>query len=159
GSDPIYPNNPFYSSNPLQTSAYLQNEEIVWRSILSGKADLDIVKTAQHNLRLSGVAGLDFFTQHNNVFSPDQLQFEANDGLLGTSVQSYTQSNNSNVGTHAVYTFKPTSGAFSSTLSTGLQYERRYIDTDRTLSQNLIGSLPIVSAGTSVNVNEIRQLV
>jgi TonB-linked SusC/RagA family outer membrane protein len=159
GSTPVYPNNPAYSSNPLATAAMLSNAEIVWRSIMSGKADLDLIKTGQQNLKLSANGGVDFFNQHNDVYSPPQLQFEKDDGLLGTSVQSYSQNINSNINANVIYQLKPARGTFTSTTSGGLQYERRSLTTDRTLAQNLTGGLPVVSAGTAVNVQESRQLV
>ncbi|MBI4501904.1 MAG: SusC/RagA family TonB-linked outer membrane protein [Gemmatimonadetes bacterium] len=157
GSVPIYPENPYGSSNPLQSTALFQNREIVWRSLFTGRASLDLVNSAQHTLRLIGVGGGDVFTQKNDIYSPPELFFEDDDGLLGTSVLSFSQSQNFNLNTNAVYTFKTNSGT-SATTQLGVQYETRNVNIDRTMARNLVGGVHNLRSGTSVIVEQDKQL-
>src|SRR5262249_39793604 len=85
--------------------------------------------------------------------------FEALDGLLGTSVLSFGTGLNANVNGNAVYTFKPLSGAFTSTTSAGIQYETRTLQVGRTLSEGLVNGLSITTAGTSIKEDETHEQV
>ncbi|MBI4500699.1 MAG: SusC/RagA family TonB-linked outer membrane protein [Gemmatimonadetes bacterium] len=150
----VYPNNPYANSNPLASVEYVKNEESVWRMILSGRANWDVISSPQHSLRLIGIGGVDYFSQKNVVFSPPFMQFEPLDGFLGTSVLSNGGNANQNVTGSTVYTYKPASGAFSATTSAGIQYETRNLQVQRTLSENLVGGLQITTAGTNVRLDE-----
>ncbi|MBI4420301.1 MAG: SusC/RagA family TonB-linked outer membrane protein [Gemmatimonadetes bacterium] len=147
GSVPIYPVNPYGSSNPLQSTALLQNREAVWRILMNARASLDAVVTPQHTLRFLGTAGGDIFTQKNAVYSPPELQFEDDDGFLGTSVLSFSQSQNFNVNANAVYTYR-TAGGTSATTQAGIQYETRNLNIARTMAENLVGGLQNIRNAT-----------
>ncbi len=153
----VYPDNPFYNSNPLATAALLKNDETVWRALPSARVELKVLNSAQHDLRLIGSGGFDFFNQRNVVFSPPELQFEKNDGLLGTSVLSYTQSLNANMSTNLVHVLKPSGGLLTATTSLGAQFESHDQDLSRTLARNLIGGLQVIGSGTSIGVEETRE--
>ena len=150
----VYPQNPFYNSNPLATAASMKNDERVWRIVPGGRIELKAIMSAQHDLRVIGTGGIDYFNQKNVVFSPPELQFEDDDGLLGTSVLSYTENINANLNTNLVHVFKPSSGLFTTTTSLGVQFESRDIDISRTLAKNLIGGLQQIGSGTSIGVEE-----
>src|SRR6185295_7744376 len=99
--------------------------------------------------------GAGFFGQKNNVFSPPELQFEAVDGLLGTSVVSSTNNLNLNLNTNLVHTLK-TAGS-SATTQVGVQYETYDLATDRMLGANLVGGLNAPFVGTVTSVDNRRE--
>src|SRR5207253_5209267 len=84
-----FPKNPYQASNPLQSVELVKNREAVWRLLMTSRVSLDLVNTPQHTLRIIGAGGGDIFTQKNNVLSPPEVQYEPNDGLLGTSVPAF----------------------------------------------------------------------
>jgi hypothetical protein len=75
-SNGSYPVNPFYPSNPFQTIDFLKNRELVWRSISTARLNVEGLNTDTHQLRFSGVGGVDVFTQRNDVYSPPELYYE-----------------------------------------------------------------------------------
>src|SRR6185503_2007559 len=72
----VYPQNPFVASNPLQEAALLQYTEGTWRSILSGNAALDLIKSSSQSLKLVGNGGADYFMQNDYLYSPPELFYE-----------------------------------------------------------------------------------
>ena len=156
-ADGTFPPNPFYASNPLQTAALVSNKEDVWRFIASDRLQWTPVATTRSDLRLSATGGLDYFIQKNAIFSPPELQFEPQDGLLGTSLLSNSDNLNVNLDGNAVHTLR--GAGFTATTSAGVQYARRSLDIDRTTARNLIAGQQNVSAGTAVSVLENRQLI
>src|SRR6185503_7513071 len=105
---------PFAFSNPFETVGQVTNKESVWRSIFTGRANWDLISGAQNTLRLSANGGGDIFVQKNQVIAPPSVQFEALDGKLGSSAIGFGQSQQFNVNTNIVYTFR-TGGGMSAT--------------------------------------------
>jgi hypothetical protein len=155
-ADGSWPVSPFANSNPLQTAALAENEENVWRFIGSANLGWEAVKSGYHDLRFSLIGGTDFFTQDNFVYAPPEAQFEAIDGLLGTSVQGNAYSLNYNIGVNAVHTYTPSSG-LSATTSLGVQHEARDLHTTMGIAENLVGGLANLEAGTVTEIREVRQ--
>lgn len=153
----IYPTNPYVAANPLHTAAALKNYENVWRAIGTGRVQVDIVNSPKHLLRFITTGGTDFFQQDNRVFSPPDLQFEAVDGLLGTSVVSSSRNLNYNISSNGVYTLK--TGGISATTQFGVQYENRELFVDRIRAANLVGGLQVVTAGTDVGIDGQHEYV
>lgn len=158
-ADGTYPNNPFSQSNPLQTAALSKNDEIVWRFIGSGSADLDVLTTENQRLRLLGNAGIDYFNQKNEVLTPPELQFEPLDGQPGTSILGTAYSQNINLGLNAVHDYTPGGGNITATTSLGVQYEIRDLDFTRTTGRDLIAGLSNVDKATSIEVYQLRERV
>ncbi len=154
-----FPSNPLIPSNPLQTAALMRNDENVYRFIGSGRLDLDVRQTATSSLRVSGVGGVDFFTQENDLFFPRELQFEPSDGLAGTALLSNSNSLNYNLDAFGVYTRTPLHGRFTSTTSAGVQYGRRQLDVSRIVGRNLASGATNVDAASSVQVTQNHQLI
>jgi TonB-dependent starch-binding outer membrane protein SusC len=155
--DGTFPFNPApkTGSNPLQTVALLQNTEDVWRLIGSSSAVYKIYSDAQNSFNLQGNFGADRFQQVNELYSPPELQFEANpDGTIGTLLEGTTQNLNYNVGAGAVWTFTPKSEVFRSALSTGFTYESVDLTTVYVQAQNLTGGIPNVDVATVVGTVE-----
>jgi TonB-linked SusC/RagA family outer membrane protein len=151
--------NPVVPSNPVQTAALMKNNEDVYRFIGGLNLQWDAVQTARHYLRFVTLGGADFFSQENALFFPPELQFEPNDGLLGTSLLSNSENLNLNLNASAVHTYTPSSNAFSATTSLGIQYGRRKLDISRITSRNLTAGQENVDAGTNIQINELRSKI
>ncbi|MEO7730000.1 MAG: SusC/RagA family TonB-linked outer membrane protein, partial [Kofleriaceae bacterium] len=156
----VYPANPAIgsSANPLQTVQLLQNREDVWRIIAGTTLSIDAYTSNDGNNKVKLLAnfGADSFSQSNKLFSPNALLFENSDGLNGTSISAATRNLNWNFGTGAVWSYRPTNGAFRSALSGGLTYESVDLDTVYLIAANLNAGQQNVDAATSVNTTENR---
>lgn len=154
----VFPDNPFSNSNPLQTAALGENDEEVWRFIGSANGELSALNTNAHQIRITGTAGADFFSQKNELFTPPELQFEPLDGLPGTSLVGSAYSQNLNLGLNAVHTFTP--GAdLAATTSVGFQYELRDYDFSRAVARDLVAGQSNIDRGTSSEVYQLRERV
>jgi TonB-linked SusC/RagA family outer membrane protein len=146
-ADGTYPFNPFYPSNPFATIDLFQNRETVFRSITTGRAQYEAMNTGKHQLRFVGVLGGDVFTQHNFIYSPPELQYEAQTAIPGTAVTSFSQNLQYNVNLNAVHVFTP-NGWLRLTSQVGTQNELKDQDIARESGQNLLGGLSVPTAGT-----------
>ena len=158
--DGSFPANRFGNpSNPLQTAELMKNDEKVLRSILAGRLTLNAIQQQAYSLKLYLNGGADQFSQENSLLFPPELQFEPLDGEPGTALLSNSKNLNLNIGTSAVFTVSPASGAYSATTSVGVNGSSRDLRVSRIVSQNLVGGLGIVGAGTNVRVLEQRSRV
>ena len=155
--DGTFPVNPFTASNALQTATLMENDEDVYRIISSYRGTYSPLTTAAHSLRFTGTAGADYFAQKNALFFPPELQFEDDDGQVGSSLLSNSDNLNLNFDLNGVYAWTP--GSFRATTSGGIQFVRRDLDVSRITSRNLVGGQQNVDAGTTINVGQNRQLV
>jgi TonB-linked SusC/RagA family outer membrane protein len=153
--DGTWPTNPFYPSNPLQTIDRFKNQEGVWRNITTGRLTYDMLRTEKHDLKFVGYGGVDALNQHNEVYSPPDLQYEPLDGLPGTSVVSNGNNQQANVNLNLVHTWRPWT-SIAATSQVGTQFERRNFGISRASAQNLLGGLEVVTAGTQRDVDEQR---
>jgi len=155
----VYPANPFERSNPIQTRDLLENKENVYRFIGSANARYAVFTTERQNLTLAVNGGIDQFSQQDNIFSPNELLFEPQDGLPGTSVRGSTGNVNSNLNVSLVHQFSPAGSWFTATSSAGVQRERRDLDGASILARGLIPGQSAVDQGSSISVTPLRQLV
>ena len=108
-------------------------------------------------LRFVGTMGGDIFTQHNFVFSPPELQYEAATAVPGTAVESYSQNLQYNVNLNLVHVLTPKSW-LRVTSQIGTQNEVKDQDITRESGQNLLGGLSTPIAGTVRYAGPIRGL-
>jgi TonB-linked SusC/RagA family outer membrane protein len=155
--DGTWPSNPFYNSNPLHTIDLFKNQEGVWRNISNARLTWDVWATSSQSLRFVGYGGADILNQHNEVFSPPELQFEPLDGLAGTTVVSDGNSTQANMNLNAVHEWRPFN-RWTATTQLGTQYERRKLNVNRGAGLGLLGGLEVVTAATQREVDENRQL-
>ena len=155
--DGTFPTNPFTASNALQTATLMKNDEDVYRFISSYRGTYTPLTTASQSIRLTGIAAADYFTQKNALFFPPELQFEDDDGQVGTSLLSNSDNLNLNFDLNAVHAWSPAS--FHATTSAGLQFVRRDLDISRISSRNLVGGQQNIDAGTTIGVAQQRQRV
>ncbi|MEO6444690.1 MAG: SusC/RagA family TonB-linked outer membrane protein [Gemmatimonadaceae bacterium] len=156
-ADGSWPVNPFYNSNPLHTIDRVTNEEGVWRTISNARLTWDMFATNRQELRFVGYGGADVMAQHNEVFSPPELQYEPLDGLPGTTVVSDGNNTQANLNLNLVHVWRPFT-RMSATTQLGTQYERRKLGVSRSSGQGLLGGLQVVTAGTVRDIDENRLL-
>ncbi|HEX2779355.1 MAG TPA: TonB-dependent receptor plug domain-containing protein, partial [Gemmatimonadaceae bacterium] len=150
-----YPANPFERSNPIQTRDLLQNTENVYRFTAAANARYSVFSRDRQSLTLSLNGGIDQFSQRNDIFSPNELLFEPQDGLPGTVVRGSTGNVNSNLNASLVHTFSPVGMALTATTSAGVQRERRDLDGASILTRGLIPGQSGVDQGSSVTVTPV----
>ncbi len=155
-ADGTFPDNPFERSNPLATIAQMKNDEDVYRFIGSFRLELDAVQTANHQLQLSTQAGVDYFTQKNDLFFPPDLQFEDDDGFAGTSLLTNTDNEFINVNTNLIHTFTAPGGGTSLTSSAGVTYETRDLSAASIQNQGQVAGQESIAAGVKVTLGERR---
>jgi TonB-linked SusC/RagA family outer membrane protein len=149
--------NSFQPSNPLQTAALSTIDENVWRLTSGLTLDWTMLQGQRSSLKFTATGGVDFFNQKNFLFFPPELQFEPNDGLLGTSLLSKTDNVNLNLQGGLVHTL--TAGGFTATTSGGVQFARRDLDIDRTTGRNLVGGQSNPDAATNISKENQRELI
>jgi TonB-linked SusC/RagA family outer membrane protein len=145
------------ASNPFQTIEYLENNEDVWRMIGSTRVSFTALANEVHDVRLSFNGGIDRFNQTNIIYSPNFLQFEANDGLLGTAVRGTGNSFLMNGSVNAVYAFSPR--GLPAVFRTSAGVSREYADQRvfRIGADGLIPGVELVNQGnTSLDDNRTR---
>jgi TonB-dependent SusC/RagA subfamily outer membrane receptor len=154
-----YPANPFERSNPVQTRDLLRNNENVYRFTGSVAARYSLLETAQQSLAVNLTGGADQFSQRNDIVSPNELQFEPQDGLAGTIVQGNTGNVNANAYLSLVHSYKPVTRGFTATTSAGVQRERRELNGTTVVTRGLIPGQTGVNQGSSIDVVPNRQLI
>ncbi|MES3035143.1 MAG: SusC/RagA family TonB-linked outer membrane protein [Gemmatimonadota bacterium] len=153
-----YPVNPYAGgggatgSNPFQTYAYLKNTEDVNRFIGSGSLSYQAIQTAQNTLRFEYLAGVDRFDQDNQIYSPNFLQYEPNDALLGTAVQSNAVSRQLNQRLSVSYEFNPEKLPFSLATVAGLTEEQQKLNQYRVQARGLIPGVANIDQGTQATI-------
>jgi TonB-linked SusC/RagA family outer membrane protein len=149
-----FPTNTFAASNPLQTFNFLTNEEDVWRVLGTTTLKWTPLRSARSTLQLTGVGGVDYFQQDNNLVSPPELQFEDDDGQPGTVVVSKSSNRNLNAGLNLSHTLNPSASDEGTqfTTSGGIQYEERRLYATQILARTLLPGQESPQQTTSQNV-------
>ncbi len=156
-ADGSWPVNPFYNSNPLHTIDLIKNEEGVWRNITTARLTWDVWANPRQSVRFVGYGGADVLQQHNEVYSPPELQYEPLDGLPGTTTVSDGNNTQGNMNLNVVHEWRPFS-KWTATSQLGTQWERRKLGVVRSAALGLLGGLEVVTAGTQREVDENRLL-
>ncbi len=138
----------YLSSNPLQNIALGKNDETAIRFTGGLTATFQAVSNANHNLKLVGAGGIDFFNQKNEVFAPPELFFQANQTNPGVSTLGNADSRFTNWNANAIHTYTPSSGSFKMTTSAGVQWEDRQLGRSRITAQGLLPGQQNVNQGS-----------
>lgn len=145
-----YVRNPFNCptcSNPFETFARLKATEDVYRGLGSFRLNYSALNTQRHRVELTANGGFDRFNTESGVFSPGNLQYETQDGLLGTALQRPVFGQNINSQAVGTYTFTPASLPFTVTTSAGLSYEEQRTNALTLRGQGLLPGVPRVDQG------------
>ena len=139
-------------SNPFQTFTFLKNTEDVNRFIGAGSLAYQAIQSAANRLRFEYLAGIDRFDQDNQIYSPNFLQYEPNDGLLGTAVQSNAVSRQLNQRLSLSYDFTPADLPFSLSTVAGVTEEQQRFNSYRVQARGLIPGVGNVNQGTQATI-------
>jgi len=123
----VYPDHIYNPSNPLHTRDVLRNNEVVHRTLGSLTLDWNIVTKEAHRLDFIARAGVDYYSQENEIYSPQELQFEKNSSLPGAFLRGLTESTNSNLHLNLSHTYI-TSSDISFKTSGGTQLESQNVN-------------------------------
>ena len=98
------------------------------------------LRSAKSTLQLSGIGGVDYFQQDNNLVSPPELQFEDDDGQPGTVVVGKSSNRNLNAALNLSHTYNPSVSDEGTqfTTSGGIQYEERRLYATQILGRTLL---------------------
>jgi TonB-linked SusC/RagA family outer membrane protein len=136
------------ASNPFETLNYVQANEDTYRGMASMRLLYTVWNRDNNVLTLSAIGGTDFFNQDDQVYSPNFLQFEPNDGFLGTAVQGNGSSRQSNGSLNAVWdAHVPRLGTNFET-SAGVQLENRSLNQYNLRARGLVPGVTDVNQGT-----------
>ncbi|MER3524918.1 MAG: SusC/RagA family TonB-linked outer membrane protein [Ignavibacteria bacterium] len=149
----VYPDHPFNASNPLQTRDLMKNNELVNRTINSGRLRWTIFKNEEQNLDFIANGGIDFYSQTNKAFFPRELQFEKASALPGTSILGETTSKNNNLYVNLLHTYVTASNMTFQT-AVGVQVENRNLEHTLSVAKNLIVGQENIDQGSSLTVDQ-----
>jgi outer membrane receptor protein involved in Fe transport len=139
-------------SNPLQLTELGVNHEETNRFTGGLNLGWNAWATDRQSLRVIGAAGVDAFTQSNDVWSPNELFFERPQALPGESIESGGRSRFFNWNVNGIHTY--TAGAWSATTSVGVQYAEGSLNTFLIRTQNLLPGQRNVNQGTNTTATE-----
>lgn len=146
------------SSNPFETMTYITNNENVFREIGSVNLTYDAYNTSMNRVQLRSILGVDRFVQDDEIYSPNFLQYEPKDALLGSAMQGTSVSRQWNGSANGVWTLTPSNGWFTATGTLGFGQENRYLNILRIQGRGLLPGVPIASQGTNALNNTITQV-
>jgi TonB-linked SusC/RagA family outer membrane protein len=141
-------------SNPFQTFALLKATEDVWRGIGSYNLSYNPVSTDRHRLVVTASGGIDRFSQEGQLYSPNYLQYEPQNGLLGTTAQRPVFAMNLNNQLAATYTYS--GRGFNATLSAGGSAEEQESNQLALRGQGLAPGLTVVNQGQQ-DLNQVYE--
>jgi len=150
-------------TNPFQTLEGLRNTEDVWRQIASGTVRFNAYTADRQTLTFALTGGVDRFDAGSKTYSPNNLQYEADDGFLGTATQGEALNTQFNSTLSAVHTYTPGSSGMlsfltSATTSFGAQYEDRALNRFSIVARGLVPTIDLINQGTPT-IEQLRTAV
>ena len=142
-------------SNPFETFERLQATEDVTRGLGNFNVAWTAVSAREHRLVVSANGGFDRFNSEAQLYSPGNLQYESQDGLLGTALQRPVFGLNTNAQAVGTYTFTPGSLPFTTTLSAGGSAEDQRTNALTLRGQGLLPGVPLTSQGQQDQAQQI----
>jgi TonB-dependent starch-binding outer membrane protein SusC len=139
-------------SNPLQLAELGVNEELTNRFTGGLSLSWDAYASDRQTFRVVGAGGYDGFSQSNNVWTRNELFFEAPQALPGESVESGGRSAFFNWNLNGIHDWAGSGWSLNS--SFGMQYEDRRLNTFQIRTQNLLPGQQNVNQGTNITVAE-----
>ena len=150
-------------TNPFQTLSLLRNTEDVWRQIASGNVRVSAYNSDRQTLAFSLAGGVDRFNAGSQTYSPNNLQYEPDDGFLGTTSEGQGLSTQFNATLSAVHTYTPKATGMwhyvsSATTSFGSQYEDRALNQYSVIARGLVPTIDLINQGTPT-IAQVRTAV
>lgn len=143
-------------TNPFQLAALARNNEETFRFTGGLNMAYRAYASATRSLQITGNAGSDIFNTASDLYSPNELFFEANKVQPGTSAKGSGVSRQVNIGLNAIHTWSPAPGTFVATTSVGAQFAGRQLRTNNIQSNGLIPGQSNVNQGATVAAVENR---
>lgn len=140
-------------SNPIQTTDLARNHEETYRFTGGATADYAAMETDRQTLRFVAGGGIDAFQQSNDLWTPNELFWQADEALPGAAIAQNGRSQFYNWNLNAIHSYTGGSG-WSAATSAGLQYEDRQLLTTRILTRNLVPGQSHVNQGTNTTADE-----
>jgi hypothetical protein len=115
-------------------------------------------------LQFTGIGGVDYFQQDNDLVSPPELQYENADGQPGTVVTSRSSNRNLNAALNMSHTYNSSGSEQGTqwTTSAGVQYEDRKLNATQVTGRNLLAGQENVqqttSQSTASRIEPVRDL-
>ena len=117
------------TSNPFDVLNNITNNEDTWRMSGSVRVGYSLLSTASNTIQLTYIGGLDRYQLEGRQYSPNFLQYEPQDGFLGTAQQVNASSRQINQSINAVWTYNPTWRFWNSAqTSVGSTYETQQLN-------------------------------
>jgi len=136
------------ASNPFETLNNVQANEDTYRGMASLRLLYTALNSDANTLTLSVIGGADWFDQSDALYSPNFLQYEPNDGFLGTAVQGNAASLQSNGSLNAVWGARVPRFGTSFETSAGVQLENRSLNFYNLRARGLVPGVTDVNQGT-----------
>ncbi|HEX9893670.1 MAG TPA: TonB-dependent receptor plug domain-containing protein, partial [Gemmatimonadales bacterium] len=134
-------------SNPIQTTELARNLEQTNRFTGGLNVIWQPIQSDRHSFKFVAGGGVDAFDQNNDIWTPNELFWEATQAQPGSAIEGNADSKYYNWNLNGVHVFH--TGTWSATTSLGLQFEDRRLKTARATTTNLIPGQQNVGQGTT----------
>jgi TonB-linked SusC/RagA family outer membrane protein len=141
-------------ANSIQTTELARNHEETTRFTGGISTNYDAINTGSHSLRFVGAVGLDAFSQNNDLWSPNELFFEATQTLPGSAIEGVGTSRIFNWNLNGIHNFVPSGSGWSLNTSFGTQFVEEYLNVSRITTTNLVPGQQNVGQGTNTTGTE-----
>jgi TonB-linked SusC/RagA family outer membrane protein len=141
-------------ANPVQTTELARNHEETTRFTGGISTTYDAINTGQHSLRFVGAVGIDAFQQNNDLWSPNEAFYEANQTLPGAAIEGAGVSRIFNWNLNGIHNFVPSGSGWSLNTSFGAQFVEEYLNVSRITTTNLVPGQQNVGQGTNTTGTE-----
>jgi TonB-linked SusC/RagA family outer membrane protein len=117
----VYPENPYTGQNILEIVDKGVNDETVNRFVQSFSSTIRLINTEKHKLKFSAAGGIDYLHGQNEVYMPDDVQYQqAKVSGNPPGASRYTNNRNANLNVQGFLVYNLDIKKFSLTTSAGL---------------------------------------
>ncbi|HEX5438335.1 MAG TPA: SusC/RagA family TonB-linked outer membrane protein [Gemmatimonadaceae bacterium] len=154
----VYPDNPFAHSNALQTVNFVQTPEDVFRLQGATSANYNVFTTDKQNLTATLDAGIDHYTQKDNIYSPPFLEFEPADGFAGTATDQSAVVTDATAAFTLKHEYTASPNGLSATTTAGVRRGYDSFDRTNTVARGLLPGQNNVNQGAATSVFQDQEL-
>ena len=151
-----YPANPYNSANFLETRDLADISETNNRFLASGRLTANVFTAKNQSLQLIAIGGADYYTLEQESAFPVTLQFEGDDGLLGTSILGRTTNLNTNLQALAVHAYAVENAGLTFTTQAGFTTFDQSFNNSSGVAQGLIAGQTNLDQSSSLNTAQNR---
>jgi TonB-linked SusC/RagA family outer membrane protein len=155
----VYPVTPIAGSNVFQSRDFIKTPEEVYRLISAFSGRYSAYTSDRQSLDFRLDAGVDRFSQQDNIVSPRFLFFEGNDGLPGTVTSLSGQVTRANANFSVLHEWFPASRQWTATTSAGIQREVSSQRSSNIVTRDVLLGQENVNRGAATEVFANREEV